>query len=115
MWLLTRRRFDRREAPPSATPTLEAVPIPLVAQPLRGQRDLPFLHQPQRVVGVPGGEVVSPTAAAAMREEGVDRAHGVARARRTPPGRRTARAGVRRGRELGVVQTEGRLGRAAPS
>ena len=55
------RAGPRRRLRPTASPSSpgvgdpsDEVAVPLVAQPLRGQRDLPLVHQPQRVIGVPG-------------------------------------------------------------
>ena len=68
VWLLTRRRFARGSGGHSgadAGATSEAVPVPLVAQPLRDRRDLPCPGTGERRSACRRAVPVSPAAAAA--------------------------------------------------
>ena len=91
----------------------EAEPIPLVAQPLRGQRDLPLLAELQRAVGVPSGQRDLAHSRRGEREEArppgpwrcPTGAHGAAGEGRQPVvGRRRQRVVVEHQRGLAAAQ-----------
>ena len=121
IWRLTRRRFARRRgAGRSATPrppeASEAVAVPLVAQPLRGQRDLATpAHSARASSACRVASSRLPGRRRRHRQEGVHRARGVARAGARSSSRRTARARRRRAAaEVAVAEGERGLRGVAP-